>query len=207
MNLDRKTISKQELILEAARKRFALYGVEKTTMQEIANELNMAKGSLYYYYPDKENLYKAVIESEHSEFLKFMEADLRDIIDPAVALRRYVVNRLSYFRKLVNLSRMTTQAITEYRPLITETMIELRDKERKIVQRMLDSGNKQGIFKLDDTHETASLFLDLLRGLRSTILNEKKLLFIDESEYNILTRKALEFTDIFIKGLIVKNKN
>jgi AcrR family transcriptional regulator len=198
---------KQQLILEAAQKRFAIYGVEKTTMQEIADDLRLVKGSLYYYFPDKETLFKAVIETEQAEFLKVIEEDIETIKEPSKALKKYVLNRLSYFRKLVNLSRLRAESLDEYRPMITESMVKFREKERNIVKKIFDRGNDTGEFDIADTSESASLFLDLLKGLRSAILNDKKLLSIDEDEYKILTDKALAFADIFINGLIVKKGN
>jgi AcrR family transcriptional regulator len=199
--------SKQQLILEAAQKRFAIYGVEKTTMQEIADDLRLVKGSLYYYFPDKENLFKAVIETEQAEFLKVIEEDIEKIKEPSEALRKYVLNRLSYFRKLVNLSRLRAESLNEYRPMITESMVKFREKERNIVKKIFDRGNDTGEFDIPDTLESASLFLDLLKGLRSAILNDKKLLSIDEDEYKTLTDKALTFADIFINGLLVNKGN
>ena len=59
---------KRNNILEIAQKRFGMYGLAKTTMQEIANDLGMSKGSLYYYFPDKERLYAAVLEKEQNVF-------------------------------------------------------------------------------------------------------------------------------------------
>ncbi|HEY4784669.1 MAG TPA: helix-turn-helix domain-containing protein, partial [Bacteroidales bacterium] len=50
---------KLEVILKAAQKRFGLYGLEKTTMKEIASDMGMSKAALYYYFPDKEGLFKA----------------------------------------------------------------------------------------------------------------------------------------------------
>jgi AcrR family transcriptional regulator len=195
--------SKQQLILEAAQKRFAMYGIEKTTMQEIADDLNIVKGSLYYYFPDKENLYKAVIEAEQTEFLRMVKEDLENIHDSSEALNKYLINRLSYFKKLVNLSRMRAESLSEYRPLISESVIEFREKEKKIVQGILEGGREKGEFAIEDTYETAGLFLDLLRGLRRALLEEKKLLFVEEEEYNILLSKTLSFARIFINGLKV----
>ncbi len=45
---------------------------------EIANDLHMTKGALYYYFPGKENLYEAVIEKEQNEFLRKLGADAQD---------------------------------------------------------------------------------------------------------------------------------
>jgi AcrR family transcriptional regulator len=204
MKINKISKGKQQIILEAAQKRFALYGIEKTTMQDIADDLNMVKGSLYYYYPDKENLYKAVIEAEQSEFIRLIEEDIENTDDPSEALNKYIINRLSYFRKLVNLSRMRSESLSEYRPLISGSVAEFREKEKRIVQRIFDSGNKKGRFDIKDTYETAGLFLDLLRGLRRALLDEKKLLFVEEDEYNELKTKTLSFAGIFMNGLKVK---
>jgi hypothetical protein len=62
-----------------------------------------------------------------------------------------------------------------------------------------------GIFFINDTDQMATLFLDLLKGLRTTLVNEKKTLFIEQEEYDLLLEKTISFTNIFIKGL--KNKN
>ncbi|CAL1520852.1 TetR/AcrR family transcriptional regulator [Chitinophaga sp. MM2321] len=53
---------KRTLILEAALKRFKRFGLSKTTMEEIARDLEISKGSLYYYFSDKESIYIAVVE-------------------------------------------------------------------------------------------------------------------------------------------------
>lgn len=52
-NQDKKRI----LIIEAALKRFAHYGLSKTTMTEIAKDISFSKALLYYYFPDKLSLY------------------------------------------------------------------------------------------------------------------------------------------------------
>ena len=66
--------SKVTAIIEAARKRFAHYGLTKTTMNEIAADIGMSKASLYYYFPDKENLFVAVIGQDFDEFVQTIDA-------------------------------------------------------------------------------------------------------------------------------------
>jgi AcrR family transcriptional regulator len=192
---------KAAVIIETAQKRFGLYGIEKTTMREIAGDLNMTKGSLYYYFPDKENLYKAVVDKEHSEFIRVLYNDLKNIDDPVEGIKKYVINRLSYFKTMVNLSRLRAETFYDYKPLIVDSMIRFRENEKKIIMEFLERGNASGIFRVNDTTETASLFLDLLRGLRSAVLTDKKLLIIDDDEFRIMADKAIKFTVIFINGI------
>jgi AcrR family transcriptional regulator len=192
---------KAAVIIETAQKRFGLYGIEKTTMREIAGDLNMTKGSLYYYFPGKENLYKAVVEKEQSEFIRVLYNDMKNLHDPVEGIKKYVVNRLYYFKTMVNLSRLRAESFSEYKPLIADSMSKFRENEKKIIMDFLEKGNTQGIFMVEDTTETADLFLDLLRGLRSAVLTDKKLLIIDDDEFRIMAGKAMKFTTIFINGI------
>jgi len=192
---------KAAVIIETAQRRFGLYGIEKTTMREIAGDLNMTKGSLYYYFPDKENLYKAVVDKEQSEFIKVLYNDLQNTDDPVEGIKRYVLNRLHYFKTMVNLSRLRAETFSEYKPLIADSVMRFRENEMKIILEFLEKGKSKGIFHVDDPSETASLFLDLLLGLRSAVLTDKKLLIIDEDEFRIMADKAMKFTVIFINGI------
>jgi Transcriptional regulator len=195
---------KAGLIISAAQKLFGLFGAEKTSMREIAEGLHMSKASLYYYFPDKENLYKAVIEKEQSEFLEILEKNIIDNSDPAECLRHYALNRLSYFKYLVNLGRISPEAISDFKPLIADSFRNFREKEKKLVMQILEKGENIGQFKTRDTYETASLFLDILRGLRSVFFNNKKLVSINDEEYKELSCRVEAATDIFIKGLMYK---
>ena len=201
MEEDRKKGIKVARILEVAQKRFGLYGVEKTSMREIANDLKLSKASLYYYFPDKENLYRAVVEKEQAEFIDQISEKIVSIQEPEELLREYVIVRLSYFRALLNLSRLRLEVYSDLRPVFRESLLLFKEKEIEIVKGIFEKGINRGIFSINDTSQTASLFLDLLKGLRISVVNDKSTLFIDDEEYDILLEKTIMFTDIFINGL------
>lgn len=79
---------KREVILEAALKRFKRYGLAKTTMEEIAKDLDLSKGSLYYYFQDKDRIYVAVIERIVAQCF----ADVSSFLQRAVTVRQ-VMNK------------------------------------------------------------------------------------------------------------------
>jgi AcrR family transcriptional regulator len=193
---------KIRLIISAAQKLFGIYGAEKTSMREIADDIHLSKASLYYYFPDKENLYRAVLEKEQTEFLETLEKDIRDNPDPAECLRHYALNRLSYFKYLVNLGRISPASISDFKPLIADSFRDFREKEKKLVMEVLERGQNSGQFRMADIYGTASLFLEILRGLRSVFLSNKKLIIINDEEYKELSNRIASATDIFIKGLM-----
>src|SRR3978361_477427 len=72
---------KKEKILEASHQRFLHYGYSKTTMNEIAGDLSMSKALLYYYFPDKSELYIAVMRKLANDYLKLFEDKFNNITD------------------------------------------------------------------------------------------------------------------------------
>jgi AcrR family transcriptional regulator len=164
---------KVQMIIEASQRRFGLYGIEKTSMREIADDLKLSKASLYYYFPDKESLYKAVVEKE-------------------------------YFRSLLNLSRLRLDAYSGLKPGFLAASQIFKEKEKEIIIKIFKKGITTGIFFIKDTDQMATLYLDLLRGLRITLINEKETLFIEQQEYDLLLEKTIAFTNFFIKGLKCK---
>jgi AcrR family transcriptional regulator len=193
-----------QTIIEASQRRFGIYGIEKTSMREIAGDLKLSKASLYYYFPDKESLYKAVVEKEQDEFIEKISERILSIKEPEQLLMEYSKKRISYFRTLLNLSRLRLEAYSGIKPGFRDMILMFKEKEKEILMRIFEKGIKKGIFFIDNTDETALLFLDLLKGLRIGEINDKKTLFIDEKEFDLLLKKTIAFTNIFIKGLKYK---
>ena len=50
-----KSVRRQEII-EVARNRFREFGIRKTSMQEIAEDLGLSVGTLYLYFKSKDEL-------------------------------------------------------------------------------------------------------------------------------------------------------
>jgi AcrR family transcriptional regulator len=198
-------INKLHIIIGAAQKRFALYGVDKTSMREIADDIKMSKAALYYYFPDKESLYKSVVTKEYDEFLEKINERVLKSGDPEYLLREYAIARISYFRKLINISRLRLESFSGLKPVFRETMNNFREKEKEIIAEILQKGITAGVFEQVDTETNALLFLDLLKCLRVSSINEKKSLFIEEEEYSELCEKTNAFTELFIRGIRTKN--
>ena len=192
---------KVDAIIAAAQKRFAVFGAEKTSMREIADDLHMSKASLYYYFPDKESLYLAVLEKEQAEFIHEMSEIIRNISEPDRMLKEYAVRRLGYFSRLLNLSRLRLEAYSDLKPALRDTTRSFKEKETELVKEIFKAGIDKGIFAIEDISQTAILFLDLLKGLRASLISGRKMLVIDQSEFNTLLEKTRTFTDIFIKGI------
>lgn len=78
------------MILEAALKRFKRFGLAKTTMDEIAKDLEISKGSLYYYFPDKDRIYIAVVERIVAQCFADVSGFLKEAASMQAVTERYL---------------------------------------------------------------------------------------------------------------------
>lgn len=187
-------------IIEAAQKRFGMYGYEKTAVSEIAADLNLSKASIYYYFADKGELFRAVIEIEHSEFISTVERQNAILESASEMLVSYVEVNITFFRKLLNLTRIKHSEIINNKNIL-EIIRNFRAKEVAQIEQILTKGKVSKAFEIDDPHTMAILFLDLLVGLRKMTVGKKDVIYLDDDEYDLLVSKVRQFTQIFIKGI------
>ncbi|HYX05772.1 MAG TPA: TetR/AcrR family transcriptional regulator [Bacteroidales bacterium] len=196
-----ENVLKTNLILEAAQKRFGMYGLEKTTMHEIAQDAGLSKASLYYYFPDKLQLFHAVIEKEQQEFLTFLSRTFDHITEPEDKLREYLVIRNNYFKTFLNLSKIRISGFKEFKPVLPDLYRQLRETESSLISSILEEGQEKNLFMIKELAETADLFLDILQSIRWTILKNKDMAYMDGEDFALLEKRSEIFIDIFLKGI------
>ncbi len=69
----RETELRKQIILEAAENLFLSEGYDKTTMEEIANQSEFSKGTLYNYFKSKDELYLAIGIKAYDLILDYTE--------------------------------------------------------------------------------------------------------------------------------------
>src|SRR3546814_112140 len=87
---------KRTQILEAAKRRFAHFGLAKTTMAEIAQDLSFSKALLYYYFPDKNALYAAVLAHVINQSFEEMDTAVATITDCYEAMMFTLDKRIEF---------------------------------------------------------------------------------------------------------------
>jgi TetR/AcrR family transcriptional regulator len=192
---------KVDYILKAAQKRLGLYGYEKTTMQEIADDISMSKAALYYYYPDKDSLFKAVIENEQKEFSLELERRIAVLNDADKMIMELVEIRHTLFRKFLNLSKFRLSDDHKMKPLLNDLYNRMREIETEILITVFNKGKESGIFHFEDASELSLLFSDLLQGIRIMEIKRMSRLEMTNEENDHLIRMLREATTLFINGL------
>lgn len=64
----RKKEKRRNEIIDAAERLFYAKGFDKVTMDEIAQEVDLSKGTLYFYFKSKDSLFFAIVSRRWTEF-------------------------------------------------------------------------------------------------------------------------------------------
>ncbi|HJV18684.1 MAG TPA: TetR/AcrR family transcriptional regulator [Sediminibacterium sp.] len=193
---------KQEQIIEAAIKRFAHFGVGKTTMNEIAGDLSISKALLYYYFPDKNSLYAAVllhifkITSEQTNQLLEKEQD------PVKMMHIFLQRRTEYIIKYYNIVEFLKRFNQANLPKnLQELFSHLRQKELNRITAIIEKGRQQKVFQIKDVEKTAELYHDFLEGYRTSFFSQHPSIFPEKEQFLAILEKEKAFSEIFFKGL------
>lgn len=85
--IEREKGRRREDIIRAAEKYFVKKGIAGSTMDEIARECELSKGTLYLYFKSKEQLFYTIINKAFSELLEKMKITTEKSISPLERLR------------------------------------------------------------------------------------------------------------------------
>src|SRR4030081_1807866 len=88
-------------ILDAALAVFAERGLAAARLDDIARRAGLSKGTIYLYFPTKEELFRAVIRNSVITFIERGEARLEELGDPLQALAAWMEGFWSYLRSPV----------------------------------------------------------------------------------------------------------
>ena len=88
----------EDRLLTRGRDRFVRYGLAKTTVEALASDAGIGKGSFYQFYASKEALFMAISQHEERAFRDALVAELDAIEEPrdaVMALLRAPMTRLT----------------------------------------------------------------------------------------------------------------
>ena len=147
--------AKRLKILEAAKRRFAHYGLAKTTMAEIAQDLSFSKALLYYYFPDKNRLYAAVFEMTVDQMLDDSTQQIDAAGNVQEAMNGFLETRLKTIKENYNIFEFTYSLRNDL-PIDLESVLSgMFDKEVRQVRSVLATGVDKGELEVDDLEVTA----------------------------------------------------
>ncbi|MDD3050214.1 MAG: TetR/AcrR family transcriptional regulator [Candidatus Cloacimonetes bacterium] len=144
-----ETLEKKAAILSAALEIFNHFGYEKTSMNDIAAKAGVGKGSIYYYFESKEDIYIELMNAQLKDAMHHLEQLIEnetEIIGKIRLLMGHVVEILNQkaplFLQALNNSSIFLKRIKDFiKNGIEEYKCTLRN--------LMIAGKEQGLFRDD----------------------------------------------------------
>ena len=89
-------VGKKEQILEAATKLILKKGYSHTSVEDITNEMGIAKGSFYTYFKSKNLLLKTIAEKKIDEMIEKQDNILKNALSFEETLKNIILVRLKF---------------------------------------------------------------------------------------------------------------
>jgi len=190
--------TKRDLI-DVARQLFAKKGVENTTMNDIAEASQRGRRTLYTYFRSKQDIYKAVIESE----LNGLYAKLEEVIKREVAadekLLLLAFTRLNAIKEVV--TRNGTLRADFFRDIwqVENVRKEFDKNEIHYLESILQDGVDKEVFQIADVRKTAEILHYAFKGLEVPVIRG-----VMKLEYNRKEDREI-ISNLVFSGLYVDN--
>jgi len=185
----------KDKIINVADKIFSKFGFRKTSMDEIARIARKAKGSLYYYFENKEELFKEVITKE----INNLKRELTIIVDdPEMCakkkLKKYLLKRMKILNNSANYQETLKADFFEHFDFIDDLRKDFDVWEKKNLKKIFKQGIENGEFdKPDDLNIIINVLIMVLKGLEVP--------FFLHNNYDELLPRLDNLLNILIKGL------
>ena len=154
------TIEISTQILDAAEERFRTYGFGKTTMAEIASDVDMSTANLYRYFENKLAIGAAMAERCFNERANILnEIVYRSDISESERLKVFVLAMLEYeYGQFNNEPKLLelVDVIVQKRPDLVSCEVE---RNNKFIATILKQGCEKAEFEIDNIDEMASYVL------------------------------------------------
>ncbi|MHB1611520.1 MAG: TetR/AcrR family transcriptional regulator [Sulfobacillus sp.] len=155
---------RQEILLQAAYV-LAEQGYHGVTLEAIASRLEMTKGSLYYYYPDKQQILYLVLKQGAQAALDYINRQVGEMVSPTDKLGCWVDAHIRFICQEMpfSVTLLQTDAILEN--VAYEEVQKLLAQYNKVVDQILENGINAGVFTVVPIRATRNFILGALNWI------------------------------------------
>lgn len=119
---------RREEILDAAARLFARHGYSETDTQFLADQLQVGKGTIYRYFPSKQELFLAAVDRVMRKLREQIDADIAGSDDALDRIERAVHAYLRFFADNPDFVELLIQERAQFRDRKKPTYFEHRDR-------------------------------------------------------------------------------
>ena len=166
----------KDTIINVANRLFSRFGFHKTSMDEIAKVARKAKGSLYYHFASKEELFREVISKEMMNLKSQLSVIVNNTeINALDKIKHYLIKRMEILNSAACYHETLKADFFEHFHFIDELRTEMDTWEKESIKKILIQGSDSGIFKIiPEIDAVLDVFLMVLKGLEIPFFLQNK---------------------------------
>lgn len=155
----------RQILIDVARQLFAKNGVERTTMNDIAQASGKGRRTLYTYFSRKEDIYAAVIESELERLSDRLDEVASMKMRPQEKIIELIFTHLSQIRETV--VRNGNLRAEFFRNIWTVEKVrkQFDADERALFRKVYSEGKAEGEFDIENIELVADITYYCIKGL------------------------------------------
>jgi AcrR family transcriptional regulator len=187
----------REAILDATDRLLAWYGYKKMTIDDLAREVGIGKGSIYLHFTSKEEIALTHIDRIIDRLKKRLSIIAKDSTACDERIRHMLVERVIFrFDSVQHYTQNLNDMLARLRPKLLERRKKYFEEEAEIFARVLDEGQCKNDFAGGDAMETARTLLVATNSLLPYSLSTQEL-----GKRADIEKKTLAIADVLLEGL------
>lgn len=189
----------REALLDATDRLLARSGYQKMTIDELAGEVGIGKGSVYLHFPSKEEIALSHID----RIIERLKGELEIIagqqkISVAEKLRRMLLKRVLFrFDSVQHYTQSLNDLLSALRPKLLARRKGYFEEEAKIFARVIEEGIIDKTFSAGNAQELAETLLLATNSLLPFSLTTREL-----GERADIKAKTLRLANLLLDGLV-----
>jgi TetR/AcrR family fatty acid metabolism transcriptional regulator len=193
----RKNNEKYQRIIAAATKVFARKGFYQSKISEIAKEAQVADGTIYIYFENKDDILISLFEEQMQAVLDNMNSRMVKLTDPAKKLEEFAWTHLSLIHKNKDMAEIIQVELRQSGKFMKEYKNEKFTQYLNIIEDIIVEGQSSGLFKKNVVPNVAkrAFFGALDEVSRCWVLSSRR-------QYDIKT-VARQISEYFLDGITV----
>jgi AcrR family transcriptional regulator len=193
-----ETRTTRDAILDATDRLLARYGYKKMTIDDLAKEVGIGKGSVYLHFESKQEIALSHIDRIIERLKASLFTTSQSKVLPEKKLRKMLVDRVMLrFDSVQHYSQSLNELLAQLRPRLLERRRRHFEEEARIFSNVLEEGKAAGIFRIKDTAETGRTLLDATNALLPYSLSAYEL-----GERSDIEKKTNNVADLILNGLL-----
>ena len=200
---DKRAIDKRAVILDAALRTFVKRGYPKTKVAEIASEAGVAEGTLYNYFPSKEDLLLALFDEKWGGIVEEIKKKIGRLDDPNKKLKAIFSLVIRMFKGDRQLAELFMVDVKQSSIFLNNYTINRIIEFLALIEEILEEGKRKGIYRKDlNTRVAKMIIFGAAQGiLLSWVLSESTAVKNNTFKFSLF-QAAKTLKDVFKSGLV-----